>query len=101
MVCEDSRFIWKTKMDNEAANEFRQHHKDGSLWAKGQVIGNTPLGYWEWFRTDGTRMRSGSFRDGLQVGAWTTYDKTGAVYKVTNMKDGKKGGPKATIEPAK
>jgi hypothetical protein len=40
-------------------------------------------GYWEWFRLDGTMLRSGSFAQGREVGEWTTYDKTGAVYKVT------------------
>lgn len=31
-------------------------------------------------------MRSGSFENGEQAGEWTTYDKTGAVHKVTKMK---------------
>lgn len=75
---------------------FTQHHKDGSIWAKGQVCGDVPVGYWEWFRKDGTIMRSGHFEDGLPVGEWTTYDKKGAVYKVTDKKAGK-GEQKSTI----
>jgi antitoxin component YwqK of YwqJK toxin-antitoxin module len=63
-----------------------QVHKDGSIWAKGQTIGDVPTGYWEWFRKDGTRMRAGFFDDGKQVGEWTTYDRKGRVYKVTKMK---------------
>jgi antitoxin component YwqK of YwqJK toxin-antitoxin module len=43
-------------------------------------------GFWEWFRKDGSLMRSGSFTNGEQVGEWTTYDKTGRVVKVTSMK---------------
>jgi len=43
-------------------------------------------GYWEWFRVDGTRMRSGSFVNGEQTGEWTTYDKRGEVCKVTTIK---------------
>jgi len=78
--------------------EFTQAHKDGSVWAKGYVIGDVPTGYWEWFRKDGTIMRSGHFRDGIQVGKWTTYDKQGAVYKVTDMRDGKAGSDKSTVE---
>ena len=62
------------------------YHKDGSVWAKGQLIHGVATGYWEWFRKDGVRMRSGYFADGEQVGEWTTYDKSGAVYKVTKMK---------------
>ncbi|MES2694323.1 MAG: hypothetical protein V4773_12680 [Verrucomicrobiota bacterium] len=61
-------------------------HKDGSLWAKGQVRGDVMEGYWEWFRKDGAKLRSGFFENGEQTGEWTTYDKKGAVYKVTTMK---------------
>ena len=43
-------------------------------------------------------MRSGYFLDGIQVGKWTTYDKNGAVYKVTDMKDGKKNAKRTMIE---
>ena len=67
-----------------------QHHRDGSIWARGQTIDGVPAGYWEWFRKDGVRMRSGTFSEGEQVGEWTTYDKTGAVYKVTRIKPKKK-----------
>lgn len=77
--------------------EYIQYHKDGSIWAKGQMTGETPTGYWEWFRKDGTLMRSGTFRAGIQVGMWTTYDKNGQVYKVTDMKEGKKGAQRTVI----
>lgn len=66
--------------------EHRRHHKDGSLWAVGPMRDGVPEGEWRWFRKDGTRLRSGCFEAGRQVGAWTTCDKTGAVYKVTKMK---------------
>jgi antitoxin component YwqK of YwqJK toxin-antitoxin module len=61
-------------------------HRDGSLWARGQTVDDVPTGYWEWFRKDGTLMRSGHFRKGEQAGEWTTYESAGAVYKVTRMK---------------
>tara|TARA_Y100001978_G_C23328749_1_gene261870 strand:- start:32 stop:271 length:240 start_codon:yes stop_codon:yes gene_type:complete len=62
-------------------------HKDGSLWAKGQKSGELCVGYWQWFRKDGTKMRSGHFDDnGEPVGEWITYDKNGEVYKVTSKK---------------
>lgn len=63
-----------------------KYHKDGSVWAKGHMLGGMPVGYWEWFRLDGTKMRSGTFEDGEQVGEWTTYDRQGQVYKVTQKK---------------
>lgn len=79
---------------------FVQRHKDGTVWAKGQVDGDVPVGYWEWFRTTGTISRSGHLKDGVQVGEWTTYDKEGKVYKVTVMKDDGKR-VKATVDPVK
>ena len=65
---------------------YVKHHRDGSVWARGQTTDGVATGYWEWFRKDGVRMRSGYFEHGKQSGQWTTYDKRGAVYKVTNMK---------------
>ena len=67
-----------------------EYHKDGSVWAKGQTADGVPVGYWEWFRLDGTRMRSGHFRNGEQTGEWITYDKRGQPYKVTIMKPKKR-----------
>jgi antitoxin component YwqK of YwqJK toxin-antitoxin module len=67
-----------------------QNHKDGSIWARGQTNDGLATGYWEWFRKDGSRLRSGHFEAGAQVGNWTTYDKKGEVYKVTTMKPSKK-----------
>jgi antitoxin component YwqK of YwqJK toxin-antitoxin module len=68
------------------------YHKDGSVWAKGKLIGETMAGYWEWFRKDGTKLRSGYFEDGEQTGTWTTYDKNGDVYKMTEMRRKAKKG---------
>lgn len=65
---------------------YIKHHSDGSVWAKGPLVDGKADGYWEWFRKDGTRLRSGNFDKGRQVGEWTTYDKTGKVYKVTTVK---------------
>jgi antitoxin component YwqK of YwqJK toxin-antitoxin module len=66
--------------------EHIQYHRDGSVWAKGQTLADAPSGYWEWFRKDGTKLRSGHFENGKQVGEWITYDRNGEVYKVTKMK---------------
>jgi uncharacterized protein YdhG (YjbR/CyaY superfamily) len=68
------------------AREHVQYHKDGTVWAKGQMVNGVATGYWEWFRKDGTKLRSGYFEDGQQVGQWITYDQGGRVYKVTTMK---------------
>jgi len=63
------------------------YHKDGSIRAKGLTTQDGILtGYWEWFRKDGTKMRSGHFENGEQVGEWITYDNNGKKYKVTAFK---------------
>lgn len=61
------------------------YHKDGSIWAKGKMAGKVCEGYWEWFRKDSTKLRSGNFKNGKQVGEWITYDKKGKVYKIANF----------------
>jgi len=61
------------------------YHKDGSLWAKGDMVEGECDGYWEWFRKDGTKTRSGHFQKGKQVGEWITYDKLGKVFKKTTI----------------
>jgi len=60
-------------------------HKDGSIKAKGATRGGELDGYWEWFRKNGTIMRSGHFESGRQVGEWITYDAKGKPYKVTSF----------------
>jgi len=67
---------------------YHKYHNDGSLWAKGQLNNeNIMEGFWQWYRKDGTIMRTGYFKKGIQSGEWTTYDKSGKVVKVTKMKE--------------
>jgi antitoxin component YwqK of YwqJK toxin-antitoxin module len=64
-----------------------KYHANGKTrWSKGKIAGGQPQGYWEWYRPDGTLKRSGHFDRGEPVGAWTTYDGKGQVYKVTTKK---------------
>ncbi len=66
--------------------EHVEYHKDGSVRARGRKTGEVLTGYWEWFRLDGTRLRSGHFENGESAGEWITYDRRGEVYKVTRVK---------------
>ena len=59
------------------------YHADGSLWGKGVSVEDSEDIYWEWFRKDGSKLRSGHLRGEKQVGEWVTYDKKGEVYKIT------------------
>ncbi|TVR47140.1 MAG: hypothetical protein EA425_16260 [Puniceicoccaceae bacterium] len=61
--------------------------KEGGIRAKGTISADGTLhGLWEWFRKDGTKLRSGHFLEGEQTGEWITYDHKGRPYKTTIMK---------------
>ena len=60
-----------------------EFYGNGFLKARGSMNSGELHGYWEWFRKDGTIMRSGNFKSGQNVGEWITYDSSGKVYKVT------------------
>lgn len=70
----------------EEPKEVIQYHKNGNIWYKGQMLGDQPHGYWEWYTKDGKIQRSGHYYKGNQVGEWKTYDKKGKVLSVTMMK---------------
>ena len=74
------------KKQTAGEQEHIEYHKDRSIRAKGQTLDGELNGYWEWFRKDGTKLRSGHFDRGQQVGQWITYDANGEVYNVTQMK---------------
>jgi antitoxin component YwqK of YwqJK toxin-antitoxin module len=42
-------------------------------------------GSWEWFRLDGSLLRTGAFERGRQVGPWRTYDRSGRLVKETDF----------------
>lgn len=65
--------------------KYVKYHNDGTIWANGSMVNGVPEGYWEWFRKDGSKLRSGYFARGQQTGKWTTYDRQGKVYKVTAL----------------
>jgi uncharacterized protein YndB with AHSA1/START domain len=81
-------------LNTNTMSSIQKTHKDGSVWAKGEVVENEMHGFWEWFRKDGSLMRSGSFDMGRQTGDWSTYDAQGKLVKVTK----KKSGPILRIE---
>jgi antitoxin component YwqK of YwqJK toxin-antitoxin module len=71
-----------------------KYHANGeTIWSRGKIVSGKPDGYWEWYRLDGTRKRSGYFDKGEPVGEWTTYDKNGNIYKVSRKKAAADGQP--------
>jgi antitoxin component YwqK of YwqJK toxin-antitoxin module len=71
---------------SDNSEESIDRYKDGSIKAKGSMLHGNLHGYWEWFRQDGSKMRSGHFDSGKQVGEWITYDRHSQIFKVTHKK---------------
>lgn len=53
---------------------------------KGDYLDGLMHGYWEFYRKDGSLMRSGTFERDKQVGIWKTFDRDGNLVKETNFK---------------
>ncbi len=67
------------------SGEAREFYANGRLKSTGRIKDDKMHGAWQFFRRDGTRMRSGSFDRGTRVGTWTTYDATGEPHRVTTF----------------
>ena len=62
-------------------------YENGRPRFKGEYKDGKRRGYWEFYRKDGSLMRSGTFDLDKQVGLWTTYSRDGRVVKETNFKN--------------
>lgn len=65
------------------------YYSDGAIQWRGFKLDGEMHGDWEFFRKDGSLMRSGGFDRGQQVGIWRTYDRSGALVKETDFSDGR------------
>ncbi len=57
------------------SGEFLELYDNGFVKAKGKYIEGEMHGYWEFFRRDGSIMRSGKLSHGEPIGEWTTYPR--------------------------
>jgi len=62
------------------------YYGSGAVQAKGSMLDGVPHGAWEWFRKDGTLMRTGQFDRGTQFGIWRTFERSGHLVKETRFK---------------
>lgn len=67
------------------SGEYLEFYDNGRLKAIGKYKSGKLHGKWQWFRKDGTKLRSGEFNLGNQVGTWITYDQSGKPYKTTKF----------------
>ncbi|MEZ0241494.1 MAG: toxin-antitoxin system YwqK family antitoxin [Chloroflexota bacterium] len=65
-----------------------EHYDNGKVKLRGAHLAGEMHGPWEFFRKDGSMMRSGTLDRGRQVGVWRTYDRAGRIVKETDFGDG-------------
>lgn len=53
---------------------------------KGEYLEGKMHGHWEFYRKDGSLMRSGDFDRDVQIGTWKTFDREGKLVKETTFK---------------
>ena len=75
-----------TGSSRSTGGQYEGRHRDGSLRARGRFVDGHPDGYWEWFRLDGTMLRSGWSERGRRTGERTTHDEAGAAYETTTVR---------------
>jgi antitoxin component YwqK of YwqJK toxin-antitoxin module len=61
------------------------HYDNGQIRFRGANVGGEMHGAWEFFRKDGSLLRSGEFERGRQVGPWRTFDREGKLVKETDF----------------
>jgi antitoxin component YwqK of YwqJK toxin-antitoxin module len=67
------------------------HYPTGAVRYRGFLLDGASHGAWEFFRLDGSTMRTGSFAHGTQVGTWRTFDRSGRLVKETRFPEGDGG----------
>jgi hypothetical protein len=69
----------------KASGVTKEFYDNGFLKCRGRTKDGRMHGAWEFFRRDGSPLRSGRFDRGDQVGLWTTFDRAGAPHRVTDF----------------
>ena len=77
-------YIYQTPTMHEVvpANADYDH---GGPKHRGSRLDGEMHGVWEFFRRDGSLMRSVEFDSGKQVGMWRTFDRSGTVVSETEF----------------
>jgi antitoxin component YwqK of YwqJK toxin-antitoxin module len=72
--------------ESERIEPAVDHYPNGNVRFRGANLDGQMHGSWEFFRSDGSLMRAGSFDRGRQIGTWRTFDRDGNVVKETTFK---------------
>jgi len=62
-----------------SSGEIKRFYSNGFLKFRGKMKNDAMNGKWEWFRKDGSVMRTGEFRAGQQWGTWRTFAADGRL----------------------
>ena len=62
-----------------------EHFANGKIKLQGFRLDGEMHGAWEWYRTDGSLMRTGAFDRGRQIGGWRTFDRSGRLVKESDV----------------
>lgn len=63
----------------ENHTERSPFYENGLPRFKGDYLNGEMHGTWEFYRKDGSLMRSGEFNEGVQIGIWRTFDRLGKL----------------------
>jgi antitoxin component YwqK of YwqJK toxin-antitoxin module len=63
------------------------YYDNGNVKSRGGYLDGEMHGAWEFFRRDGSTMRTGVFDRGRQVGIWRSYDRDSIVTNETDFGD--------------
>ncbi|MBF8291108.1 MAG: hypothetical protein HW391_2076 [Chloroflexi bacterium] len=63
-----------------------EYYATGALQSRGFTLDGLMHGAWEFYRKDGSVMRTGQFDRGRQVGVWHTFDRAGRLVKETSFR---------------
>jgi antitoxin component YwqK of YwqJK toxin-antitoxin module len=69
----------------ENHQERSPFYENGLPRFKGEYLDGEMNGPWEFFRKDGSLMRSGEFNAGVQIGIWRTFDRAGKLVSEKNL----------------
>ena len=61
------------------------YYDNGNVKYRGGHLDGERHGPWEFFRRDGSMMRTGAFERGRQVGVWRWYDRESIVTRETDF----------------
>jgi len=67
------------------SKEISPFYENGLPRFRGEYLDDEMHGSCEFFRKDGSLMRSGEFNRGKQVGLWRTFDRDGNLVSEKNL----------------